>query len=119
MKNTSTENFKHGIAKPMLSAVLIHKLEESFTGTGEVKGFEFTKVAETDNGYVYLVKSSEKSSNYEVFKKRKTPICIDFEKKIYSETEFKEIYPNSKQFGITAWAAATLESAMERLNGLG
>ena len=119
MKNSSTETFTHGIAKPMLSAVLIHKLEESFTGTGEVKGFEFTKVAETDNGYVYLVKSSEKSSNYEVFKKRKTPICIDFEKKIYSETEFKEVYPNSKQFGITAWAAATLESAMERLKGLG
>lgn len=88
-------------------------------GIGEVKGFEFTKVAETDMGYVYCVRTSDKSNHYEVFKKRKTPICIDFENKIYSETEFKEVYPNSKQFGITAWSVKNYETALERLNVLG
>ena len=94
------------------------KLEESFTGIGEVKGFEFTKIAETDNGYVYLVKSSEKSEHYEVFKRKKAPVCIDFEKRIFSETDFKEIYPKAKDFGKSAWSFNNLNKAIERLKSL-
>lgn len=116
---TPKNDFNATIGNTVLSAVLIHELENSFTGIGEVKGFEFTKVAETDIGYVYCVRTSEKSNHYEVFKKRKTPICIDFENKIYSETEFKEVYPNSKKFGISAWSVKNYETALERLNGLG
>ena len=119
MTNTDEKNFNAAIGNTVLSAVLIHKLEDSFIGIGEVKGFEFTKVAETNSGYVYCVRTSDKSHHYEVFKKRKTPICIDFENKIYSETDFKEVYPNSKQFGISAWSVKNYETALERLNGLG
>ena len=119
MGNTENNDFNATIGNTMLSAVLIHKLEDSFMGIGEVKGFEFTKVAETDIGYVYCVRTSDKSNHYEVFKKRKTPICIDFENKIYSETDFKEVYPNSKQFGISAWSVKNYETALEMLKGLG
>lgn len=112
MKNSETKKIQSHSGNTVLSAVLIHELEDSFTGIGEVKGFEFTKVAETDIGYVYCVRTSDKSNHYEVFKKRKTPICIDFENKIYSETEFKEVYPNSKQFGISAWSVKNYETAL-------
>ena len=116
---TPKNDFNTTIGNTVLSAVLIHELENSFTGIGEVKGFEFTKVAETDIGYVYCVRTSDKSNHYEVFKKRKTPICIDFENKIYSETDFKEVYPNSKQFGISAWSVKNYKTALERLKVLG
>lgn len=119
MANTEKNDFNATIGNTVLSDVLIHKLEDSFTGIGEVKGFKFTKVAETDIGYVYCVRTSDKSNHYEVFKKRKIPICIDFENKIYSKTEFKDVYPNSKQFGISAWSVKNYETALERLNGLG
>ncbi len=119
MTNTDKNDFNANIGNAVLPAVLIRKLEDSFTGIGEVKGFEFTKVAETDIGYVYCVRTSDKTKHYEVFKKRKTPICIDFENKIYSETEFKEVYPKSKQFGVSAWSVKSYETALERLNGLG
>ena len=116
---TQNENLNANIGNAVLPAVFIHELEDSFIGTGEVKGFEFTKVAETDIGYVYCVRTSDKSNHYEVFKKRRTPICIDFDNKIYSKTEFKELYPNSKQFGISAWSVKNYETALERLNSLG
>ena len=89
----------------------IIKLHLNFDGKGEVKGFTFKMIKESDFGYIYESNSGERSS-YEVFKKILTPICIDFEKRIYSETEFKEVYPNSKQFGITAFAASNLQSAI-------
>ena len=92
----------------------IIKLSLNFEGKGEVKGFTFTMVKETDFGYVYESNSGERSS-YEVFKKVLAPICVDFEKRIYSETEFKEVYPNSKQFGITAFSASNLGSAISIL----
>lgn len=90
------------------------KLESNFDGKGEVKGFVFQQVKESDFGYIYNVKTGNRSY-YEVFQKKSNPVCIDFDKRIYSETEFKEVYPNSKQFGITAWHSENLESAEIRL----
>ena len=118
MKNSETKNIQSHSRNTVLSAVLIHKLEDNFIGIGEVKGFEFTKEKETENGYIFSV-CSENNTHYEVFKKIITPICVDFESKVYSETEFKEVYPKSKQFGISAWTVKSFEVALERLNGLG
>ena len=90
----------------------ITKLEPTIIGKGEVKGIEFKQVFENANGYVY-----QRSDNacFEAMRKQLVPICIDFEKRIYSETEFKEVFPKSKDFGVWAWSCATLESAIKKL----
>ena len=70
---------------------MIDKLPLKFDGKGEVKGYSFEQVMETDSGYAYRV-SDESSTHYEVFKKKTTFKCIDFEKRIFSDTEKKEVY---------------------------
>lgn len=89
----------------------LKKVPQFFEGKGEVLGFTYKKVFEEKNWYIYEVKT-EGLIHYEVFKKRTTRICIDFKEKKYSEDR-REIYPNSNQFGFTAWSAGNLESAKE------
>lgn len=91
------------------------KLENRFEGKGEVKGFLFTKEFENEAGYVYKVDTG-KGNHFEAFHKKTTPICIDFEKRIYSETDEKEVYPKSKDFGVWAWSVGSLEKGIERLS---
>ena len=57
-----------------------------------------------DNGYTY----------YEVFKRKLTPICIDFEKRIYSDTETKTRYPNNEDFGKWAWCYESFDLARNK-----
>lgn len=95
----------------------IRKLPLSFIGTGEVKGFKFTLKKDGDNAYIYEVKNGN-MIYYEVFLKKYSPICLDFKNKIYSDTELKEIYPNSKHFGIWAFCKNTYESALVKFNEL-
>ena len=92
------------------------KLEDKIEGIGEVKGFIFTKEFENNNGYVYKVSDGGKN-HYEAFQKKETPICIDFQKRIYSDTDKKELYPKSKDFGIWAWTVLTLQKGIEILTG--
>jgi hypothetical protein len=66
---------------------MTHFLEAEFTGKGEVKGFKFKRVYESETAYIYRVTFLSKSW-FEVFKRTTTPICIDFANKIFSETEF-------------------------------
>lgn len=89
----------------------IEKIPDTFTGRAEVKGFKFTKLEETPTGFLFKVESSEQP-HYEVFKYKLTPICLDFEKRIYSETEFKEHYPKRNSFGIWAWTTLSYEKAL-------
>jgi len=98
----------------------IEKLEKQFTGTGEVKDFTFSQVLESENCYVYEVKQGEDCDNahYEVFNKIISPKCIDFAKKIYSETEFKESYPKANHFGLVAWTYRDYNKAKSKLNEL-
>ena len=83
---------------------MIKKLENEFIGKGEVDGFIFKKKSENEFGYIYQVENNG-FVHYEVFDKKITPICLDFEKKIFSETDFKEQYPKSNNFG--DWAKTT------------
>lgn len=92
---------------------MIHKLDLRFIGKGEVKGFDFMQMAESDDYYVYRVQNGH-SRYYEYFKKKTVPICIDFEKRIYSETEFKEVYPKAKDFGIWAWTTKNFRDALNK-----
>lgn len=98
----------------------VTKLEDKITGTGEVKGFIFKKMLELDNVYIYkkLDDETDKFCDYEVFAKKITPIYIDFDNKIFSETEFKEMYPKSSQFGLSAFSYKTYEEALSKAEAM-
>jgi hypothetical protein len=90
------------------------KLPKGFIGIAEVKGSKFERVKETQYAYMYMVDDS----HYEVFEKKTTPICLDFEHRIYSDVEVKEVYPKAKDFGIWAWTKNDYESACNLLDSL-
>jgi hypothetical protein len=96
----------------------IRELPDNFIGVGEVSGFKFNKLASIDKGFLYEVLSDDTSRHYEVFERKLTPICIDFEKRIYSETEFKVKYPKANDFGVWAWAYSSPELALAKLETL-
>lgn len=97
--------------------MVIDNLQDSFVGTGEVKHFLFTKIAESITAYIFKVEFEE-NEHFEVMKRLVSPICLDFEKKIYSETHFKEYYPKSNSFGTNAWSFYTQKEALEKFNQL-
>lgn len=92
----------------------IKRLNDTIEGTGEVKGFTFTKAYESDAGYVYKVDTGC-STHFEAIKRDVVPVCVDFEKRIFSDTEAKERYPKAKDFGKKAWSVRTLEEGINRL----
>lgn len=91
-------------------------LEKQFTGIGEVRNFNFLQVYSNDLAYIYKV--GDKDVYFEVFERKTTPICIDFKKRIYSETDFKEIYPKAKDFGMWAFTYDNYKDALKRLKNL-
>jgi len=96
----------------------IQTLEFRFDGKGEVKGYIFEQVYKEGCIYIYKVTSQDKDEHFEVFKCSPVPICIDFDNRIYSETDFKETYPKSNAFGKTAWTALTIEQATNIFNSI-
>ena len=93
----------------------VKELEKEFIGIGEVSGMKFAQITSQQHGFIYEVSLEGITPHYEVFERKLSPICIDFEKKIFSETESKVMYPNSKHFGIWAWTCNTLEEAKVKL----
>ena len=61
----------------------IIELEKQFIGKGEVKDFQFTQTHKSETAYIYEVKDGNRVY-YEIFKRKHNPVCIDFEKRIYS-----------------------------------
>ena len=100
----------------------ITELPKSIIGKGQVKGLNFEQVAASPQAYIYACmhekQDLKENPYYEVFKRKNVPVCIDFEKRIYSETEFKETYPNAEQFGSTAWCIWNKERAFEKFKEL-
>jgi len=93
----------------------IKELEKQIIGGGEVKGLTYNQKNSSQHAYIYeAINEAGKISHYEVFERKNSPVCIDFESRVYSETEFKESYPKSNSFGIWAWTANTLDSANNR-----
>jgi len=91
------------------------QLPDKFLGTGEVKGIVFTKIDSNEHAYLFLVENFEaKTIYYEVFERRVVAVCIDFEKRIYSETDFKEIYPKANDFGVWAWTNPDYSKALKK-----
>lgn len=93
----------------------VQLLDKVFIGTGEVKGFVFNQLVSTPNLYLYEVKNG-KEKHFEVIKRKQVPICIDFDKKIYSETDFKESYPKANQFGILGWSFYSFNQALKKID---
>jgi len=96
----------------------IIELEKEFIGSGEVKGFLFRQMRISQLAYIYEVSTDGTRLYYEVFRRLNTPVCIDFEKRIYSEIEFKDVYPKAFKFGVSAWSCFTLEDATNKFNEL-
>lgn len=96
---------------------MVNKLPDTFTGTGPVKGFVFNKEYEDEDFYVYRV-SAHGTTHYELFKKKMSGICINFEKRIFSDTEFKHLLPYPEAFGQWAWTKHSIEDCMEKIKEL-
>ena len=86
------------------------KLPTEFIGTGQVKGIKFTQIKASNKAYIYEVNNNG-AIYFEVFKIISSGKCIDFNKRTYSETEFKESYPKARLFGTDAFNCFTLEKA--------
>lgn len=93
-------------------------LEKEIEGTGEVSGLKYSQIKVSESAYLYEVTRDGTIACFEVFKRKNSPICIDFQNRVYSETEFKETYPKSNSFGDWAWSYFKLESAIEKFNSL-
>lgn len=78
----------------------IANLPEEFVGKGEVKGFAFKRIHESDYAFVYQV-IVDGRVHYEVFKKKAKTNSIRF------------CYPTSKAFGFWAWCPKSYEKAVE------
>lgn len=101
----------------LAETIIIKNLPDSFAGKGEMGGYEFKKLKETPYGFIYEVFNQECSTVpfYEVFEKQARQICIDFNKRIYSENEFKYVYPKAKDFGNWAFTCKSKQKAFEYL----
>lgn len=84
----------------------IKKLPHQFRGTGEVKGYSFIKIQESDKAFIYEKKTIKGDKSYEVFKKK------------VNRRFLSEQYPKSNHFGIWAWEYSNFDSAIRRFNEL-
>lgn len=86
------------------------------------KPITYTQIAKSETAYIYECRHEKQGENenpyYEVIKRKISPVCIDFDKRIYSDTEFKETYPKAEHFGKTGWCIWNKERAFERLKEL-
>ena len=91
----------------------IETLPEEFIGSGEVRGFIFKRVFQSQVAYIYEVLCEKGTKTYyEVFLRKMSPVCLNFEKREYSDREFKEIYPKAKDFGVWAWTTPDYKKAL-------
>ena len=97
----------------------LERLPLNFDGVGEVSGFRFTQTGSRGAYRIYhVVDKDSRKEHYELIKTKLSPKCIDFEKRIYSETEFKETYPKSSAGGKTLFTFHKHEDAVIKLNEL-
>jgi hypothetical protein len=101
----------------MIEEINIERLPKKFVGTGEVKGFEFTELKRSDTTLLFEVRYHD-LTYFEVFPIRTTEKCIDFAKRLYSETDFKEVYPKAYQFGEWGHTYRVYRKALEKFEEL-
>ena len=95
--------------------ITIQELEKEFVGNGEAKNSNFKQIAKSEFAYIYE-REKHGQITFEVFERKNSPICIDFDARLYSDTEFKETYPKGEVFGRLAWYCGTKEKAFYYFN---
>lgn len=80
-------------------------MKDTFTGRGEVRGFEFVRLNGNKQGFLYKV-SYYDTSWYEVFLAKWSQRFGDY------------AYPGSKSFGRWAWSYTCLGKALNKFNSL-
>lgn len=93
----------------------IERIPDKFTGTGEVKGFEFNRIKSEQDVAIFSV---NKGQYHEVVRLKVVPKCIDFENRIYSDTEFKETYPKANRFGVDGFTIKSYAKALDKFREL-
>ena len=63
--------------------ITIKELNNEVLGEGSVKNIKYSQQLKSEKAYLYKV-SQEQSSWYEVFERKSTPICLDFDNRIYN-----------------------------------
>ena len=97
---------------------MIVELEKEFVGVAEVRGINFKQIDANKQAFLYSRWEDGGNISFEVFLRKLTPMCIDFDNRIYSEVDFKELYPKSKDFGVWAWSYMSLEKAEDKFQQL-
>ncbi|MGV0920471.1 hypothetical protein ACTS94_08820 [Empedobacter falsenii] len=85
---------------------IVKLLPHQFRGTGEVKGYSFTKIDESEKAFIYEKVSTTGKKSYEVFEKR------------VNRRFLSQRYPKSHDFGVWAWECSSFDSAFKKFNEL-
>ena len=93
---------------------MIIELEKFLQGSGNVSGIKYTQIYFCNNAFLYSCMQNGIITHFEVFERKLVPLCVDFEKKIYSDVDFKEIFPKDKDFGNWAWTYKSLFEAEKK-----
>ena len=101
----------------MKDEINIDYLPDEFIGTGKYLGFHFKVIERSNQALLYEVDTGG-SKHYETFKIKHVAKCISFEDRVYSEEDYKEIYPKDKDFGKWAWSHYTIFGALKKFNEL-
>ena len=92
------------------------RLENKFIGTGEVKGFEFSKIKENGYAFIYRVNCTNEDGIskywYEIFEKRISKECNTNIGGVKIHFDEREKYPKSNSFGVWAWTCGDLDRAL-------
>lgn len=99
----------------MQTKLKIEELPLAFEGEGDMRWVTFTQIAKSPAAYIYKL-TAKNDAWYEVILRKTVAKVINFEKRIYSETDFKEVYPKTKDFGIELWATRIYARALFRFN---
>lgn len=92
-------------------------LKSYFVGGSSKRGMIFNQIHSTTRAYLYEINDNG-LVHYETFKRRKVALCVNFEKREYSTTNFKDVYPKDNDFGIWAWCYNDKEKAIDKFNEL-
>ncbi len=93
------------------------ELEKEFVGVGEVKGFLFRQIMQSETAYLYEV-NDEGSFHYEVFKRVEKQASQAMRDNVLINFSAKVSYPSAKSFGTTAWTYRNLDTAIEKFKTL-
>jgi hypothetical protein len=95
------------------------ELQKEFTGTGEVRGFEFKQIDASDNAFLYEVYCPDiDEKHYETFKRKESKDNTSMISGIEVFFAAKVKYPSSADFSKFAFSYRDKNKAIEKFNEL-